>query len=237
MISDQLFWIISVLLVVEILSQMLQFETIGKVFVQFYVLVIHFLIGVTLASFETKQLVYYFVALIALVNGLRYLFYQMDSVKNRSFVRFIFDLFSLVIIAGIMYVVNLYIAFEQVPFVDEQLKYFVIGTLGLSLLYEMIQRLKGVGLNINHFKPVSNISFFVVFMSVIIGLFILVMPFLDFNLFSAYQLLIVYVPTIIVLQSIIQLIAYNKEQYALLFILPTFISIILFGELILQYII
>jgi hypothetical protein len=77
----------------------------------------------------------------------------------------------------------------------------------------------------------------VVFISVIIGLFILVMPFLDFNLFSAYQLLIVYVPTIIVLQSIIQLIAYNKEQYALLFILPTFISIILFGELILQYII
>lgn len=231
--SDQLFWIIAVLLVVEILSQLFQFETMGKIFVQFYVLIVHALIGLTLATFETRELVYYFVVLITFVNGLRYLLYKIPAIQTSGGLRFFLDIVMVSGLIGLMWGIDPYLSFEDVPSYSLITQVSILASLGMSLLYEMLQRAQGVGVNLDDFLPRTKTSFFtiLVFMTTAIGL--IISPWFDVNLAIKFQVLFGFVLGILLVRLISYRWARDPEFYDLLYVVPSVVTIVLFIQLIL----
>lgn len=233
MISDQLFWIVSVLLVVEILSQLFQFESLGKIFVQFYILAIHALIGITLASFETRALVYFFVVLIAFVNSFRFLMYKLPSLQENGSKRFFFDLFTMSALVVLMYFIDPFLNFSEVPVYSLTVQYSVLGGLALVLIYEMLQRAYQTGVHLDDFIPRTTLSFFIVFLTFITGVVLLISPLFDINLATKFFSIIIYVGLIMILNLWVQLRSRDRDYYALLYFAPTFVMLIAFVQLIL----
>jgi len=230
--SDQLFWIISVLLVVEILSQLFQFEIMGKVFVQFYVIVIYGLIGLSLATFDTRNLVNVFVVLITVINGLRFVMYKIPAFERNGYPRFFMDLFMVSALITVMTFINPLITFDNVPVYSSPTQIAIIGSLGLSLFYEMLQRANQKGINLDDFLPRTIPSFIVVVISIIIGLSLIMSFLFNVPIYLRYQVMFGYVLGVMILR----LISYQKsrepEFYDLLYVLPTLVSMILFIQLI-----
>lgn len=230
--SAQLFWIFAVLLVVEILSQLFQFESVGKVFIQFYVLIVHALIGVTLVSFETRDLVYYFVVLIAFVNGLRFVFYKIPSVQESPPLRFFLDLFTITALLALMAYVDQFLVFENVPEYSQITQFAILGSLGLSLLYEMFQRANKTGFNADDFFPGSATSFILVFTSLAVGLGLLLEPLFGLDMDLKFIVLLGYVIFNVIIKVLSNLFARDPEFYNMMYLLPSFVSMLVFIQLI-----
>jgi len=230
--SDQLFWIISVLLVVEILSQLFQFEMMGKVFVQFYVIVIYGLIGLSLATFDTRNLVNVFVVLITVINGLRFVMYKIPAFERNGYPRFFMDLFMVGSMITIMTFINPFISFDNVPVYSFPTQIAIMGSLGLSLLYEMLQRANQKGINLDDFLPRTIPSFIVVVLSIMIGLGLIISFVFDVPIYLRYQVMFGYVLGVMILRFISHLQSREPEFYDLLYVLPTLVSMILFVQLI-----
>lgn len=230
--SDQLFWIIAVLLVVEILSQLFQFESLGKVFVQFYIIMVHTLVGITLASFETRELIYYFVVLIAFVNSLRFLLYKIPIIEESPVKRFILDVVVLVLLLGLMTTLDPLLTFTEVPVYSFTTQIAVLLSLGLTLLYEMLQRANKVGLYIDDFFPRTLFSFLINIIAILFP-FVLILNTL-FNIDTAlkYQMLAIYVGFIIFIRVFTLMRSRDPEFYDLLYVLPSLVTIILFLQLV-----
>jgi len=231
-ISDQLFWIFSVLLVVEILSQLFQFESLGKIFVQFYILAIHALVGITLASFETRTLVYLFVVLIAFVNGLRFFMYRLPILHRSGIRRFWFDLFTIIALGVLMYFIDPLIPFTDVPVYSHTVQYSILGGLSLVLIYEMLQRAYKTGIHMDDFLPRSGFSFLLVLLTFIIGIGLLISTYFDINLATKFFAIIIYVGIIMFINIVAQLNSRDPEYYSLLYLAPTFVMVFAFIQLI-----
>jgi hypothetical protein len=230
--SDQLFWIISVLLVVEILSQLFQFETIGKIFIQFYMIVVTALIGITLASFDTRQLVNYFVYLIAFINGLRFLLYKINSIRESGLIRFTVDIITLSLLLVLMWVIDPYLSFDRVPGFSTPMQIGVLSGLGLTLLYEMLQRSNQVGISLDDFWPQSFLSFVIVFSAIVSGLVLILSEFVGISMTNKYVFMGIYVLFFMLIKGIVNLRSRDPEFYDLLYVIPTFVIFIMFVQLI-----
>lgn len=232
-ISDQLFWIIAVLLVVEILSQLFDFETMGKIFIQFYVLIVHLLVGVTLASFETNDLIYYFVVLIVFVNGLRYLFHKLPIFDDRKGLRLALDFVMIGFLVVLMGLLDPYLSFGNVPTYSNVTQLSVLASLSMALIYEMFQRVFQTGISLDDFLPRSLPSFIVVSVSLIFGLFLTISGRLDVPIALKYQMLFGYVFVILLFRVLSFRFARDSEYYDTLYFLPSLFSMILFAQLVL----
>lgn len=230
--SAQLFWIFSVLLVVEILSQLFQFESVGKVFIQFYVLIVHALIGVTLVSFETRDLIYYFVVIITLVNGLRFIFYKIPSVQDSPPLRFFLDLFTISSLLVLMWYIDGFLTFENVPEYSQIVQFAILGSLALSLLFEMLQRANQTGFNSRDFLPDSLMSFLTVFVVIGVGSILIFEPFIDIDIELKFVLLFGYVGFNVIAKVLSNLLARDPEFYNIMYIAPSFVSIIVYVQLV-----
>lgn len=231
-LSDQLFWIFAVLLVVEILSQLFDFETMGKVFVQFYVLIVHFLIGVTLASFETNDLIYYFVVLIVFVNGLRYLLHKLPVFDDRKGLRLGMDLIMIGALFSLMALLDPFLSFGDVPSYSGLTQFSVLISLGMALLFEMIQRVFNTGISLDDFLPRTVTSFLVVTASILSGAFLIAGRSLGLAISLKYQLLFGYVLMLLVFRLLSYRFSRDPEFYDILYFLPSLISMILFAQLV-----
>ena len=231
--SDQLFWIIAVLLVVEILSQLFQFETIGKIFVQFYILIVHALIGVTLATFETRELVWYFVVLITFINGLRYLLYKIPVVQESGGLRFGLDIVMVAGLIGLMWGIDPFLDFQDVPTYSLITQVSILASLGMSLLYEMIQRAQGVGVNLDDFLPRTKTSFLVIVIAITGGVGLIISPWFDMNLAIKFQVMFGFVLGILFIRLLSYRFARDPEFYDILYVVPSLVTIVLFVQLIL----
>jgi len=231
-ISDQLFWIFAVLLVVEILSQLFDFETMGKVFVQFYVLIIHLLIGVTLASFETNDLIYYFVVLIVFVNGLRFLLHKLPFFDVRRGWRLTMDFVMLFALFGLMALLDAYVSFGEVPNYSPITQFSVLGSLSVALVYEMIQRTFNTGISLDDFLPRSAPSFFFVSLSLLMATLLVVGRSIGLPISLKYQLLAAYVGWILLVRILSYRLSRDSEFYDILYFLPSLVSMILFAQLV-----
>lgn len=230
--SDQLFWIISVLLVVEILSQLFQFETIGKVFVQFYMIVVTALIGITLASFETRQLVNYFVYLIAFVNGIRFFLYKIDRIKESGSLRFTVDIFTLSLLLLLMWQIDPLLTFDQVPGFSLPMQIGVLAGLSITLIYEMIQRANQVGISLDDFYPASLLSLIIILLAIGSGAALIFNDFIGISMTNKYVFMGIYVLFFMIIKGIANLRSRDPEFYDLLYVIPTFVVFVLFIQLI-----
>lgn len=231
-LSDQLFWIFAVLLVVEILSQLFDFESMGKIFVQFYVLIVHLLIGLTLASFETNDLIYYFVVLIVFVNGLRYLLHKLPVFDERGGWRLMMDLFMIAALFILMALLDPYLSFGQVPRYSALTQLSVLISLSMALLYEMIQRTFKTGISLDDFLPRTLPSFLVVTLGILFGAFLIAGRFLGLAISLKYQMLFGYVLVLLVFRLLSYRLSRDPEFYDILYFLPSLISMVLFAQLV-----
>jgi len=230
--SDQLFWIFAVLLVVEILSQLFQFESLGKIFVQFYIIAVHGLVGITLATFETRSLVYYFVVLIAFINSLRFLLYKLPSIEDSSVKRFFLDIVVLIILFVAMWVIDPYLNFNQVPNYSSITQFSVLASLGVALFYEMLQRANDTGIHFDDFLPRSLVSFVTVVGLILFGVVLIMSYWFEITTALKYQLLFVYVLVIMVVRTFSLWWSRDPEFYDLLYFIPSLVTITLFIQLI-----
>lgn len=231
-LSDQLFWILAVLLVVEILSQLFDFETMGKVFVQFYVIIVHLLVGITLASFETNDLIYYFVVLIVFVNSLRFLLHKLPVFDERKGLRFTFDVIMIGALFGLMALLDPYLSFGDVPVFSLYTQLSILASLGIALLYEMLQRTFNTGIALDDFIPRTPTSFFFVTFSVLMGGFLVAGRYLGIPIYLKYQLLFGYVLFVLSVRLLSYRWSRDSEFYDILYFLPSLISMILFAQLV-----
>lgn len=229
--SNQLFWIFSILLIVEILSQILQFDSMGKVFIQIYSLIVHGIVGLTLASFDTIQLIYYFLVLITVVNGFRFVIYRIPSVQERQGLRFAVDFVLIVILLVLMAQIDPFLSFGNVPSVETNIKYIVLATLVLTLLYEMFQRALKTGLHLNGFLPESFLSSLIVIGSIALGVFVGLRVDLGLSQTIQYSMMFGYILFVIFIRVLTSLISKNSEHYDLLYVIPTLFSIFMFIHL------
>lgn len=229
--SNQLFWIFSILLIVEILSQILQFDSMGKVFIQIYSLIVHGIVGLTLASFDTIQLIYYFLVLITFVNGFRFVIYRIPSVQERQGLRFAVDFVLIVILLVLMAQIDPFLSFGNVPSVETNIKYIVLATLVLTLLYEMFQRALKTGLHLNGFLPESFLSSLIVIGSIALGVFVGLRVDLGLSQTIQYSMMFGYILFVIFIRVLTSLISKNSEHYDLLYVIPTLFSIFMFIHL------
>lgn len=231
-LSDQLFWIFAVLLVVEILSQLFDFESMGKVFVQFYVLMVHFLVGLTLASFETNDLIYYFVVLIVFVNGLRYLLHKLPVFDERGGLRLLMDLVMIAALFVLMALLDPYLMFGEVPSYSGITQFSVLVSLAMALMYEMIQRTFKTGISLDDFLPRTLPSFFIVTLSILFGAFLIAGRALGLPISLKYQMLFGYVSVLLFFRVMSYRLSRDPEFYDLLYFLPSLISMVLFAQLV-----
>lgn len=231
-LSDQVFAILSIFLVVEILSQLFKLETIGKVFVQFYVLIMHLFIIVALVNYETREFVYYFVSLAALINSLRYLLYKIPAFKYHGGYRFFLDAFMVGALVMLIYQVGDYFPLNvSITSISSELFLYFIFSLGIILFYEMWQRSLSVGLDTRSYLPdtLSSLLFIfavsIAFISAVLATFFLTSEF--------YALIIQWTP--VALSFIIFFMMFttimrpdSRERYSLLYVLPTFFLFIQF---------
>lgn len=231
--NDQLFWILSIFLLVELLSQIFQFEYFGKLYVQFYTIVIHALVGISLASFETRELVYYFLILIAFVNSFRYFSYKIPIMQNNRPFRFGFDVVVILIILTLLTFLNEYIPFEQVPTLSPVSQISFLVALGLTLMYEMIQRASETGLRLSSFFPRTLVSFTLVVSAIFVGLFIIVSPFFAIPFALRTQVLVAFTAASIGIRIISLSYSRDSEFYDLFYVFPSLFVVIVFLQLVL----
>ena len=233
--SDQIFIIVAVFIIVEILSQMMKLETLGKIFVQFYVTVAHLLIALTLLTYESKELVFYFVSLIAIVNTLRYIIYKIPSVNESKGLRFFIDIIIVGALVFLLLQLESYLPFAVNINVSEVIKMRYLYALGAVLLYEMIQRALDTGLNIRDFLPTTFISFIFVLLSIGSGLFIIYSLFLGQNLEYIqfiYRNLFVFTLIHVGVTLIVEIGRREPaKDYSLLYVIPTFLTLVSFISL------
>jgi hypothetical protein len=231
-ITNSLFLVFSIFLVTEILSQVLQLEIVGQVFTKFYAIIVHLLILLALFSYEDQQVLNYFIALIALVNSLRYIIYKLPSIERGTWIRFFIDLLVIGVIAIVVYFAFTLLEIDVVvkPLAD-QVKYFYLGALILVLFYEMIQKALEVGLQTSRFLPQSLISFVVEYSLLLIGIAMVAGLFLLDNQLKVllYQGLPIYIAINILVVTLSSLInERDTYQYSLSFVLPTFVTLLFF---------
>lgn len=229
--SDQLFWIFSILLIVEILSQILQFDSMGKVFIQIYSLIVHGIVGLTLASFDTIQLIYYFLVLITIVNGFRFIIYRIPSVQERQGLRFTIDFVLIAILLVLMAQIDPFLSFGNVPSVETDIQYWVLATLVITLLYEMFQRALKTGLHLDGFLPESFLSSLIVIALMALGVFIGLRIDLGLMRWVQYMVMFGYIVFVIALRVMTALISKNPEYYDLLYVIPTLFTVFMFVQL------
>lgn len=225
--------ILTIFLVVELLSQIFQLETFGKIFVQFYVITIHGLVAVSLSTFDTRDLVYYFVILIAFVNSFRYFMYKIPTLNAHGLLRFSFDVTVIGALIFLMWRIDPFIQFDSVPTYSNVTQLSFLIVLSLTLLYEMIQRANQVGLHTDELAPRSVMSFLVITTTILGGSFISLSILLELNLAFRVQLLVGYVGVIIGLRILTLLRSKDSEFYNVLYVLPTLFTLIMFLQLIL----
>lgn len=230
--TDQIFVILSIFLMVEILSQLFKLELIGKVFVQFYVLISHLFIAIALLTYETREVVYYFISLIAIINSLRFVFYKVPMIKENRKVRFVFDFSVIVLLIYLILSISNFLPIEiGEVFLDDIGKFSVVSALGIVLFYEMFQRASGVGLDVNDYLPDTLFSYLIVtiatlmFIGTAIAVFVV-----DETLYLNIITLLPFVFAGIVFFMIaITLVNENaRNRYSVLYVMPTFLMMIIF---------
>ena len=231
-LTNSLFLIFSVFLVTEILSQVLQLEVVGQVFTKFYAILVHLLILLALFSYEDQLVLNYFIALIALVNSLRFLIYKVPAFERGSWGRFFIDLFVIGVIGVVVYFAFDILQIEILvdPIVNE-IKYFYLASLVAVLLYEMIQKALSVGLQTSRFLPQSFISFIVEYTLLLAGIAMVVALFIvdEPTKIMLYQVLPLYLLVNVVTVSLSGLINdRDTYQYSLSFVLPTIVTVLFF---------
>jgi hypothetical protein len=231
-LTNSLFLIFSIFLVTEILSQVLQLEVVGQVFTKFYAILVHLLILLALFSYEDQQVLNYFIALIALVNSLRFVVYKVPAFERGSWARFFIDAFVIGVMGIVVYFAFNILEIEIIvnPIVDE-VKYFYLAALVIVLLYEMIQKALEVGLQTSRFLPQSFISFIVEYSLLLLGIAMVVAIFLIEQQYKVmlYQALPFYILFNIIVVSLSGLINdRDTYQYSLSYILPTIVTVLFF---------
>ena len=231
-LTNSLFLIFSIFLVTEILSQVLQLEVVGQVFTKFYAILVHLLILLALFSYEDQQVLNYFIALIALVNSLRFVVYKVPAFERGSWARFFIDAFVIGVMGIVVYFAFNILEIEIIvnPIVDE-VKYFYLAALVIVLLYEMIQKALEVGLQTSRFLPQSFISFIVEYSLLLLGIAMVVAIFFIEQQYKVmlYQALPFYILFNIIVVSLSGLINdRDTYQYSLSYILPTIVTVLFF---------
>lgn len=226
--SDQLFWIFAILLIVEILSQILQFDSMGKVFVQFYSLMVHGLVGLTLASFETNQLIYYFLILITFVNGFRFIIQKIDFIHERRFLRFLIDIFIIGLLMLLMAQIDPFLSFGTVPKLEQEVQWIILAILTLSLIYEMTQRALKTGLHIDEFIPSSFISALMVLGLIVFGFSLNLNIFFELSDLTRYLSMLIFITVIIFIRVVTAWSSHEPRHYDILYVLPSFFALLTF---------
>jgi len=229
--SDQLFWIFAILLIVEILSQILQFDSMGKVFVQFYSLMVHGLVGLTLASFETNQLIYYFLILITFVNGFRFIVQKIDFIQEQRLLRFLFDISIIGILMFLMARIDPFLSFGMVPGLQQEVQWIILSILALALIYEMMQRAFKTGLHIDDFIPSSFISALIVIGLIGFGFGLSLNIFFELSELTKHLYMLVFIALIIFIRIITVRISQEPRQYDILYVLPSFFALLTFIDI------
>lgn len=230
--SEQVFVVLAIFLIVEILSQLFKLEAFGKIFVQFYVVLMHLFVVVALVNYETRAMVYYFVSLVAVVNTLRYLMYKIPAFNQAGVARFFLDVTMISALGFLLINVS-----EIVPLdipqtnLTELSRLYFIASLGLVLFYELWQKANEIGLDVRDYLPDTFFSFLLV-MSVF-GLMVVTTYALFMNTLFSRELILSFTPFIIggIALFMILLTKFardNVERYSTLYVLPTFFMFILF---------
>jgi hypothetical protein len=236
-LTDSLFLVFSIFLIAEILSQVLQLEAVGQVFTKFYAVIVHILILTALFTYEDQQLLNYFIALIALVNSLRYVIYRIPLIEKGPWIRFFIDMLVLVIMGSVVYFAfNLLDINLIVKQLSLQVKYAYLASLVIVLIYEMFQKASEVGLQTSKFLPQSLSSFVIEYSLLITGLMMVVGLFVFSDQVVGYLFLAL--PVYVAINIIVVLISNLRDsryayQYSLSYVLPTFVSILFFLAVIL----
>lgn len=229
--SDQLFWIFAILLIVEILSQILQFDSMGKVFVQFYSLMVHGLVGLTLASFETNQLIYYFLILITFVNGFRFIIQKIDVIQERRMLRFLIDVLIIGLLMVLMAQIDPFLSFGTVPGLPQEVQWIILGILFLSLIYEMMQRALNTGLHIDQFIPSTFMSALVVLGLIVTGFGLNLNILYELSDVIKYVSMFVFIALIIFIRVITAWFSNEPRNYDILYVLPSFFALLTFIDI------
>jgi hypothetical protein len=231
-LTNSLFLIFSIFLVTEILSQVLQLEVVGHVFTKFYAILVHLLILLALFSYEDQQVLNYFIALIALVNSLRFVVYKVPAFERGSWGRFFIDTFVIGVMGVVVYFAFKILQIEIIvnPIVNE-IKYFYIAALVIVLFYEMIQKALEVGLQTARFLPQSFTSFIVEYSLLLLGIVMVVAILVVEYQFKVilFQALPIYILINIITVSLSGLINdRDTYQYSLSYVLPTIVTVLFF---------
>jgi hypothetical protein len=231
-LTNSLFLIFSIFLVTEILSQILQLEVVGHVFTKFYAILVHLLILLALFSYEDQQVLNYFIALIALVNSLRFVVYKVPAFERGSWGRFFIDTFVIGVMGVVVYFAFNILQIEIIvnPIVNE-IKYFYLAALVIILFYEMIQKALEVGLQTARFLPQSFTSFIVEYSLLLLGIVMVVAIFMVEYQFKVilFQVLPIYILINIITVSLSGLINdRDTYQYSLSYVLPTIVTVLFF---------
>jgi hypothetical protein len=231
-LTNSLFLIFSIFLVTEILSQVLQLEVVGQVFTKFYAILVHLLILLALFSYEDQQVLNYFIALIALVNSLRFVIYKVPAFERGSWGRFLIDTFVIGVMGVVVYFAFNILQIEIIvnPIVNE-IKYFYIAALIIVLFYEMIQKALEVGLQTARFLPQSFTSFIVEYSLLLVGIVMVVAIFMVDYQFKVilFQVLPIYILINIITVSLSGLINdRDTYQYSLSYVMPTIVTVLFF---------
>jgi hypothetical protein len=231
-LTNSLFLIFSIFLVTEILSQVLQLEVVGQVFTKFYAILVHLLILLALFSYEDQQVLNYFIALIALVNSLRFVVYKVPAFERGSWGRFFIDTFVIGVMGVVVYFAFNILQIEIIvnPIVNE-IKYFYLAALVIVLFYEMIQKALEVGLQISRFLPQSFTSFIVEYSLLLLGIVMVVAIFVVEYQFKVilFQFLPMYILINIITVSLSGLINdRDTYQYSLSYVMPTIVTVLFF---------
>jgi hypothetical protein len=231
-LTNSLFLIFSIFLVTEILSQVLQLEVVGHVFTKFYAILVHLLILLALFSYEDQQVLNYFIALIALVNSLRFVVYKVPAFERGSWGRFFIDTFVIGVMGVVVYFAFNILQIEIIvnPIVNE-VKYFYLAALVIVLFYEMIQKALEVGLQTARFLPQSFTSFIVEYSLLLLGIVMVVAIFVVEYQFKVilFQFLPMYILINIITVSLSGLINdRDTYQYSLSYVMPTIVTVLFF---------
>jgi hypothetical protein len=231
-LTNSLFLIFSIFLVTEILSQVLQLEVVGHVFTKFYAILVHLLILLALFSYEDQQVLNYFIALIALVNSLRFVVYKVPAFERGSWGRFFIDTFVIGVMGVVVYFAFNILQIEIIvnPIVNE-IKYFYLAALVIVLFYEMIQKALEVGLQTARFLPQSFTSFIVEYSLLLLGIVMVVAIFMVEYQFKVilFQVLPIYILINIITVSLSGLINdRDTYQYSLSYVMPTIVTVLFF---------
>jgi hypothetical protein len=231
-LTNSLFLIFSIFLVTEILSQVLQLEVVGQVFTKFYAILVHLLILLALFSYEDQQVLNYFIALIALVNSLRFVVYKVPAFERGSWGRFFIDTFVIGVMGVVVYFAFNILQIEIIvnPIVNE-IKYFYLAALVIVLFYEMIQKALEVGLQTARFLPQSFTSFIVEYSLLLVGIVMVVAIFMVDYHFKVilFQVLPIYILINIITVSLSGLINdRDTYQYSLSYVMPTIVTVLFF---------